>query len=265
MHDRKLGAKLMARAEQITTYFMKPYSQQVALVTGAYKGLGLETARQLAKQGLTVIIGARDLAKAEKGAETLCSENLKAEAVVLETTSAESVKTAQADLARRFGVVDVLVNNAGVLHDLPDSVLELDAAMFTETLVTNTFGSLLVAQAFAPGMEAQGFGRIVNVSSFLGSIAEAANPDSHYAGILAPGYRVSKAALNMITVLLAKELRGSGVLVNSVDPGWVKTDMGGDAAPLNVEQGADTIAWAATLPDDAPTAAFFSERKVCPW
>ncbi len=132
-------------------------------------------------------------------------------------------------------------------------------------LETNAIGPLLMAQATVPVMKANGYGRIVNMASTLGSLAEIANPDSPYNSVLSPAYRLSKTLLNGITVLLAGELRGSNILINSVCPGWVHTDLGGDAAPLAPEQGADTPVWLATLPDDGPTGGFFRERQRIPW
>ena len=137
--------------------------------------------------------------------------------------------------------------------------------IFQNTLETNVFGPLLLAQAIIPIMKANGYGRIVNMASTLGSLTEIASPDSPYHAVLSPAYRLSKTLLNGITVLLAKELRGSNILINSVCPGWVRTDMGGDEAPLTAGHGADTPVWLATLTDDGPTGGFFRERQPIPW
>ena len=144
-------------------------------------------------------------------------------------------------------------------------IFELDPAVFHNTLTTNVFGPLLLAQACIPLMKANGYGRIVNMASTLGSMNDISNPDSPYGAVLSPAYRLSKTLLNGITVLLANALRGTNILVNSACPGWVRTDMGGDQAPLTPEQGADTPVWLATLPDGGPNGGFFRERQPIPW
>ncbi|MFZ1201430.1 MAG: SDR family NAD(P)-dependent oxidoreductase, partial [Desulfobacterales bacterium] len=144
-------------------------------------------------------------------------------------------------------------------------ILELDPGILHNTLETNAFGPLLLAQACIPLMKANGYGRIVNMASSMGSLKEMADPHSPYGGVRSPAYRLSKTLLNGITVLLADDLRGSNILVNSACPGWVRTDMGGDQAPLTPYQGSDTPVWLATLPDGGPTGGFFRERQPIPW
>jgi len=141
----------------------------------------------------------------------------------------------------------------------------LGIGLFQNTLETNTFGPLLLSQACVPLMKRNRYGRIVNMSSSLGSLTEIANPDSIHAQVRSPAYRMSKTLLNGITVLLAKELMGTNILVNSACPGWVRTQMGGERAPLSPEQGAETPVWLATLPDDGPTGGFFRDRQPIPW
>ena len=159
----------------------------------------------------------------------------------------------------------MLVNNAGILIDPQTNYLDLDQDTLNQTLVTNAFGPMLLSQTSLPLMKRNNFGRIVNMSSTLGSLTDMADPDSDYTGVLSPAYRLSKALLNGVTVLLAKELRGTNILVNSACPGWVRTEMGGDRAPLSPAQGAETPVWLATLPDDGPTGGFFREKRPIAW
>jgi NAD(P)-dependent dehydrogenase (short-subunit alcohol dehydrogenase family) len=161
--------------------------------------------------------------------------------------------------------LDILVNNAGILIDREISVLDLSTEVLSQTLHSNVLGPLLLCQACVPFMKEGGYGRIVNMSSSLGSLTEITNPDSDFKETTMPAYRLSKAALNTITAIIAASVRGSNILINSACPGWVRTSMGGDLAPLTPEQGADTPVWLATLPDDGPTGGFFSERQPHPW
>jgi NAD(P)-dependent dehydrogenase (short-subunit alcohol dehydrogenase family) len=219
---------------------------RTALVTGANRGLGLETARQLGRLGHRVIVSARDATKAERAAATLRAEGLDTMPFELDVSSDES-----AGRLGEVGQIDILVNNAGIAGkgESPDAIREV--------LETNTLGAYRVAQALAPGMHGRGWGRIVNVSSGMGQLTDM-NGGNH-------PYRISKTALNAVTRIFAAELSGTGVLVNSVCPGWVKTDMGGPSARLEVEEGVETIVWAATLPDDGPTGGFFRYKRPIPW
>ena len=238
---------------------------KIALVTGANKGIGFEIARQLARLGITVLMGARDRDRGAAACDRLRSDGLDAHFIPLDVTRATSIEAAIGKIRDDFKRLDILVNNAGIQIDTQSGILKLDPTIFQNTLETNVFGPLLLAQAAVPLMKINGYGRIVNVASTLGSLTEIASPDSPYNEVLSPAYRLSKTLLNGITVMLAKELRGSNILVNSVCPGWVRTDMGGDQAPLTPEQGADTPVWLATLPDDGPTGGFFRERQRIPW
>ena len=244
---------------------MTPSEKKVALVTGANKGIGFEIARQLAQLEITVLIGARDQDRGISASEQLQSAGLDTHFIHVDVVRATSIEAAIGKIRDEFKRLDILVNNAGIQIDTESGILELDPVIFQNTLETNALGPLLMAQATVPIMKVNGFGRIVNLVSTLGSLAEIASPDSPYNSVLSPAYRLSKTLLNGITVLLAKELRGSNILVNSVCPGWVRTDMGGDAAPHTPEQGADTPVWLATLPDDGPTGGFFRERQPIPW
>ncbi|MBZ9817725.1 MULTISPECIES: SDR family NAD(P)-dependent oxidoreductase [unclassified Mesorhizobium] len=229
------------------------HSGKVALVTGGNRGIGLETARQLAELGFTVLIGVRDLAKGETVARTLGSA---VEAIELDVAASEAADRAAAEVESRFGRLDVLVNNAAIHYDPSAQALRPDWTVIREAFETNVFGAWRVAAALAPLLGASGHGRLVNVSSEGGSLASM--------GAGAPAYSTSKATLNALTRILAAELRGAGVLVNAICPGWVATDMGGPGG-RPVAQGAAGIVWAATLPDDGPTGGFFRDGKRLAW
>ncbi len=233
--------------------------RRVAVVTGANRGIGFEIARQLAKQpGIRVVLTARDEAKGSLAAKKLRDDGLEVDSLPLDVTSEDSVKRLAAGLEKKYGHCDVLVNNAGVMLDPRGSrVLDSRLETWRETLDTNLIGPLLLIQTLAPIMTRNRYGRIVNMSSGQGQLSDM--------GVGTPAYRVSKTALNALTRTLAAELKGSGVLVNAMCPGWVKTNMGGAGAPRTVEQGADTAVWLATLPDDGPSGGFFRDRKPIPW
>ncbi|HEX8559814.1 MAG TPA: SDR family oxidoreductase [Pyrinomonadaceae bacterium] len=237
---------------------MKSKGERVALVTGAYRGIGLEVVRQLAARGFAAVLTARDLRKAEAAAAALKVEG---PGVVvparLDVTDPESVESARRFVEERFGRLDVLVNNAAILYDSWQRAETADLSVVREAFETNTLGAWRACQAFIPLLRASGGGRVVNVSSESGSLASM--------GAGTPAYGVSKAALNALTRMLADELRGARVLVNSVCPGWVATEMGGPEAPRTVEEGARGVVWAATLPDDGPTGGFFRDGRPLPW
>ena len=234
--------------------------RKVALITGANKGLGLEIARQLGNLDHTVVLGARDLAKGEAAAEGLRIQGIDAHAVQLEVTNADDVAALLAYLNEKFGRLDVLVNNAGVQFDFEG---EVTIDTLRRTFEANTFAPFAITQAVLPLLKASPAGRIVNHSSILGSITSIANGAG--GAWTTAGYTSSKAALNMLTVVQAHELKGTNVKVNSAHPGWVRTDLGTDAAPMNVEQGAKTAVWLATLPEDGPTGGFFHGHETLPW
>ena len=230
----------------------------VALVTGANRGIGLEICRQLADRDLEVVLTARGEAKARAGAERLWGEGLDTvHPRVVDVTSGASVERLRGQVERDFGRLDVLVNNAGVYPDRGRPALEADPREVHEILDVNALGALRMAAAFAPLMRAGGGGRIVNVSSSMGQLAEM--------GAGALGYRMSKAAMNVVTRVLAAELAGDRILVNSASPGWVRTEMGGAAATRSVGEGAGTPVWLATLPDDGPSGRFFRDRTEIPF
>jgi NAD(P)-dependent dehydrogenase (short-subunit alcohol dehydrogenase family) len=228
-------------------------AKKIALVTGANRGIGREVCVQLAALDYTVLLTARDRAKAEAAARALGGD---VHALALDVASDESVRRAAGEAADRFGRVDVLVNNAGIHYDSWQGVLDADWRIVREAYETNVFGAWRCAQAFAPAMRDRRCGRIVNVSSQVGSLASM--------GAGTPAYASSKAALNALTRVLAGELHGTGVLVNSVCPGWVATDMGG-AGGRPVEDGAASVVWAVTLRDDGPTGGLFRDGQPLAW
>jgi NAD(P)-dependent dehydrogenase (short-subunit alcohol dehydrogenase family) len=231
---------------------------RVALVTGANRGLGFETARQLLANGLSVVMAGRDAEALQRAHRSLVEHDLRrAMTVQMDVTSVESITTAQRAVTEQVGSVDVLVNNAAVLLGDNDDVLSITAEEYRRTFETNLFGVIEVCRAFAPGMTRARDGRIVNVSSGAGQLATMST--------YAPAYSMSKAAVNAFTRILANTYRADGVLVNAVDPGWVRTDMGGPSAPRSPQQGADTIVWLATLPDGGPTGGFFRDRRPIEW
>lgn len=236
---------------------MDDFGDRVALVTGAYRGIGLEVSRQLALRGFHVLLSARDPAKAQAAAEPLRRQGLKVLPAQLDVTDERSVEAAARFVERRFGRLDVLVNNAAVLYDDWQRAENADLNIAREAFETNTLGPWRVSQAFLPLLRKSGHPRIVNVSSESGSLSSM--------GGGTPAYGVSKAALNVLTRKLADELRPSHVLVNSVCPGWVATEMGGPDAPRTPEEGAASVVWAATLPDNGPTGGFFRDGEPLAW
>lgn len=235
--------------------------KRVAVVTGANRGIGFETCRQLAKREIRVILNSRDQAKGKAAAEKLQAEGLDVSYYPVDVADSESIERLAQFIKSEFGRLDILVNNAGVSLDStanPDgSIFNLKISTLHKTLETNTFGPLLLCQALIPLMTEHNYGRVVNVSSGAGQLSDM---NTGY-----PSYRISKTALNAVTRIFGNELKGTNILVNSVCPGWVKTDMGGSNAPRTLEQGTDTIVWLATLPDDGPTSGFFRDREPIPW
>jgi NAD(P)-dependent dehydrogenase (short-subunit alcohol dehydrogenase family) len=238
-------------------------TKKIALVTGANKGIGLETVRQLAPLGFTVLLAARDPAKGEAAAEKLRKEGLDVQFLKLDVTSDADRKAAARTIAERYGKLDVLVNNAGVMAETATKPSQVALEEVRETFETNFFALVALTQELLPLLKKSDAGRIVNLSSALGSLA--ANAAGQTGDYTLLGYNASKAAVNMFTVLLAKELAGTPVKVNAAHPGWVKTDMGTDAAPMEVRDGAKTSVRLATLPADGPTGGYFHMADRLPW
>jgi NAD(P)-dependent dehydrogenase (short-subunit alcohol dehydrogenase family) len=243
--------------------------KKIALVTGASKGLGFETARQLAERDFYVLVGARDAAKAGEAAAKLAAFGLAAEGLALDVASSASIGEAADSVAARFGRLDVLVNNAAINLDGDDFsrtvVSEADLHILRQTFDANFFGLVETTQRFLPLIRKSAAGRIVNVSSILGSLTLHADPASPIYGSKLFAYNVSKTAVNQFTVHLAYELRDTPVKVNSAHPGWVQTDMGGSAAPMTVQDGAKTMVWLATLGPEGPTGGYFHDGQSLPW
>ena len=235
-------------------------TQKVAVVTGGNRGLGFEASRQLAKKGYQVVLTSRDEAKGKAAAQKLQAEGLNVIFHALDVTNDESSQKLAEFLHEQFGKLDVLVNNAAIYIDSQtsgNSVFDAKIDTLRQTMETNVYGVLQVTQVLIGLMQKQNYGRIVNVSSGAGQLTDMG---SGY-----PAYRISKAALNALTRIFSNELQGTNILVNSVCPGWVKTDMGGPNAPRTPEQGVDTIVWLATLPDGGATGGFFRDRQSIDW
>ena len=237
---------------------------KIALITGANKGIGLEIARQLGRQGFTVLVGARDSGRGTAAVESLASEDIDARFVQIDVTDVQSINSAAKLIAAEFGKLDVLVNNAGIfIENKPPSTI--DVSRVRATYETNFFGPLNVTQAMLPLIRKSDAGRIVNVSSGLGSIGTMSDPDSPYGGFSLAGYNSSKSALNALTVAFANELRDTNIKVNAADPGYVATDLNNHSGPRTVEQGATEPVRLATLGPDGPTGAFFNDEGPVPW
>lgn len=246
---------------------MSNATAKVALITGANKGIGLETARQLGKLGVTILAGARDLKKGEEAAEVLRGIGVDARAVKLDVVS-EADRAAVAKLIEKdFGRLDILINNAAVMLDprTGNATSTTPMAVLRDTFEPNLFAVVALTQALLPLIRKSPAGRIVNLSSILASLSLHATPGSPIYDAKTFAYDASKSALNAFTIHLAHELRETKIKVNSAHPGWVKTDMGGEGAQMEIIDGAKTSVELATLADDGPTGGFFHLGKALPW
>ena len=243
--------------------------QAIALVTGANKGLGLETCRQLARLKMTVLMGARDLKVGREAADGLKSEGLTVEPVQLDVTQADHIAQMVAFIETRFGRLDILVNNAGMIHpDEPmfaNSAEKVSLQALRETFEVNFFGQVAVTQALLPLIKKSSAGRIVNVSSILGSLTLHSDESSQVTQVKPLAYDASKTALNQFTVHLAASLNKTPIKVNAAHPGWVKTDLGSQRAPMEVEEGAKTAVRLVIIGPDGPTGKFFHFNEEIPW
>jgi NAD(P)-dependent dehydrogenase (short-subunit alcohol dehydrogenase family) len=237
---------------------MASIDKRVAVVTGANKGIGFEICRQLAGRGLRVVLTSRDVARGREACDKLNNGGLDVVFCPLDVDSDDSVAALAASLEKEQGRVDVLVNNAGIMIDTPgQGVLETSMETFRKTLETNFFGALRMCQAIVPIMQHGHYGRIVNLSSGLGQLDQMGDGTA--------AYRTSKTALNALTRMVATAVKGDDILVNSMCPGWVRTDMGGPNAARAVDAGAETAIWLSMLPHDGPTGGFFRDKALIPW
>jgi NAD(P)-dependent dehydrogenase (short-subunit alcohol dehydrogenase family) len=246
---------------------MSAGAKKVALITGANRGLGLETARQLGKLGITVLMSARELAKGEAAAAALRKDGIDARAVKLDVDNPADYTVLAKQIEKDFGQLDILVNNAGIFRDSrkANETSTTSQKVLRETFDTNFFAVVGLTQALLPLLRKSEAGRIVNLSSILGSLTLHATKGSYVYDAKTFAYDASKAALNAFTIHLAHELQGTKIKVNSAHPGWVKTDMGGEGAQLEIEEGGKTSTELATLPDDGPNGGFFHLGKPIPW
>jgi len=241
----------------------------IALVTGANKGLGLETSRQLAQRNILVLMGARRLAHGHAAADRLKSEGLPVEPVQLDVTRSDHIAQVKAMIETRFGRLDILVNNAGIIHpeepSFGNSTERVSPTALRETFAVNFFGPVALTQALLPLIKASAAGRIVNVSSILGSLTLHSDASSDVTAVKPLAYDASKAALNQFTVHLAAALKQTPIKVNAAHPGWVKTDLGSQRAPMGVKEGAMTAVRLATLATNGPTGKFLHFDDEIPW
>jgi NAD(P)-dependent dehydrogenase (short-subunit alcohol dehydrogenase family) len=230
---------------------------RVAAVTGGNRGIGLAVCRRLAAKGVTVLLTSRDEAKGRAAQRKLAEDGLPVRFHPLDVTDEEGIEALSRYVREEIGRLDILVNNAGVAIDDGGEGVAIDLDIARRTLETNLFGAWRLCQAFIPLMRNRRYGRIVNLSSGMGSLS---GMGGRY-----PGYRISKAALNALTRILADELKGTNILVNAADPGWVRTEMGGSMATRSPDEGAETPVWLALLPDGGPTGGFFRDKRPVPW
>ena len=240
--------------------------KKIALITGANKGIGYETARQLGRKTITVLVGARDQAKAQEAATRLRAEGVDAHPLVLDVSDSASIQQAAREVEQKYGRLDILVNNAGIMMDDRKHKISEQSLDVRQTFDTNFFGLIETTNAFLPLLRKSDAGRIVNLSSILGSIEYHATPGSPvYDSKETPAYNVSKSALNAYTVQLAHELKDTTIKVNAAHPGWVKTEMGGEGAMMEIEDGAKTSVSLATTDGNGPNGAFLHDGERLPW
>ncbi len=242
----------------------KAIKEKIAIVTGGNRGIGFEICRQLAEKGILVILTSRDEKKGLMACEQLQKEELPVRFYPLDVDHAASIEKLVIFLEKEFDRCDILINNAGIFPDKKESqedeypsIFKVKIETIHRAMTTNVCGPLLLCQAVVPLMKKNNYGRIVNISSGLGQLNEM---NGGY-----PAYRISKTAINVLTRIFNDELLRYNILINSMCPGWVRTEMGGPNAPRSVEEGADTAVWLATLPDDGPRGKFFRDCKEIPW
>jgi NAD(P)-dependent dehydrogenase (short-subunit alcohol dehydrogenase family) len=252
---------------------MSTTHQRVALITGGNRGLGLQTAKELGSQGIILLIGARSLAKGEAAAKELRKNGFEAEAIRLEVTDPATHAKAYKHIESLYGRLDILVNNAGVEKEGVEfgtpggfnTTSTVSQDVLKETFDINFFAVVALTQTLLPLIRKSSAGRIVNLSSILGSLTFHSDPSSPIYERKAFAYDATKTAINAFTVHLAAELRNTPIKVNSAHPGWVKTELGGSGASLEITEGGKTSAWLATLPEDGPTGGYFHLGQPLPW
>lgn len=243
---------------------LQPVERKVALITGANKGIGLEIARQLGRQGMTVLVGARDAGRGREAAEGLRSEGISAHCTRIDVTTQATIDPVARWIEEEFGRLDILVNNAGIfIDDAPPSGLDME--VLRRTYETNVFGPVAVIKAMLPLLRKSSAGRIVNMSSGLGSLTLTSDPGWRFADINLLAYNSSKTALNAMTVQFAKELGNTAIKVNAADPGYTATDLNNHQGTQSVEQGARAAVHLATLSADGSTGGFFDQDGTLPW
>lgn len=242
---------------------MNKVKPRIALVTGGNRGIGMEIARQLSMKGIKVLIGCRDEDKGRNAVEQLNKSGVSVELEVVDVNSHTSIVQMMNGVRKKYGRLDILVNNAGIILDRGTSILNVEEAVMKETFETNYFGVLNLIQAAVPLMKEHNYGRIVNISSGLGSFQV-------HQGLLglkgsSSAYRISKTMVNALTCLVAHDVADMGIKVNAACPGSVQTDMGGANAPQTVTEGSDTAVWLATLDENGPNGGFFRDRMKAEW
>jgi NAD(P)-dependent dehydrogenase (short-subunit alcohol dehydrogenase family) len=230
---------------------------KTVLITGANRGIGFETAKQLASKGFHVVIGARDVTRAQLAVEAIRKDAGEASCLEFDTANSASIQAAAVVFSHRGCPLEVLINNAGIYPDSGLTILTIPREQLAATFQTNTFGPVIVTQAFLPYLRKAQAARVINVSSGYGQL------DGLSANV--PSYCLSKLTLNGVTIMLAEALKSEGIAVNSMCPGWVRTEMGGANAPRSVQEGADTAVWLATEAPREFTGKFFRDRQEIPW
>lgn len=236
---------------------MELTNKKIAIVTGANRGIGFETCRQLSQKGILTILTSRNEADGKAAVASLINEGGDLIYHQLDVSDSGSIERLKAFVNDNFYQCDILVNNAGVFLDRSVSIFELSTLTLQDTLEINFLGALNMCREFLPMMQKSGYGRIVNVSSSMGSISNMGGGSA--------AYKLSKLSMNGMTRIMADEIKDGNIKINTMAPGWVRSDMGGANAPRSLAQGADTIIWLATLPDDGPTGGFFEDRAPAAW
>jgi NAD(P)-dependent dehydrogenase (short-subunit alcohol dehydrogenase family) len=238
---------------------------KTVLITGANKGIGYETAKQLGVMGFVILLGSRNEEKGQEAAAALVNEGTNAHFILLDVTDHGTIEAAARQIEQQFGSLDVLINNSGISFDNGASPSQLELTNLKVTFETNFFGMFAVTKAMIPLLKKSPFGRIVNLSSGLGSLTLTSDPEFEFARINLLAYNSSKTAVNALTVMLAKEFNDSPIKINAADPGFTSTDLNGHRGYRSVEQAATIVVRLATLSEDGPTGGFFDENGEVPW